>query len=736
MKETRISVISDTHLLPEHMVYDNDKFRKDMHLDRKLLAESEGLLNAALDKIHDNKSRLLFVTGDLTKDGEMLSHKHFLGKMLQFLALDSSRRVFLIPGNHDINNRHAYNYNTEGKGEAMPTANVNPIEFMNIYHDLVYKNALSLYKDSDYFKGYLEEVNNSYDRADRHKGYAHGYTSYTSRVDLDETKKGERGLTVIGLDTAKYSIEMVAERMAGCQNTDGIVTLEQLKWLCDQCQEARERKDVIMVLAHHAFLPHFNNQEKSMAPYIIDNSKEILKSDDPRIDGRTPADVLADAGVRFVFTGHMHAQDIAKKTSPNGNVIYDIETGSTVTYPLPVRHLELKNLADTDRLSLDVKTSLIHEFEYTGYANTGHVRIKDALKYSSTDLITAELLEGLIGEYVLPNLKYDSRDFVEIAMGQKSTDYFDFIYKNFLKERFQKEDKILLKKKKTYKIYLSLEERKNNKLPNLIFSIKSLGQKFDYMLKKSDFNEIMDHILDQVDRKILHNHIFLMNWVRDLSDKFLNVKIYDKGSIKTVSDLSNAAYAAHLLGDEKPSKDMLNILDELRGKNMIKKAILQMKKDFGKVLTILLEEVHFSGMIEKKLRRISTNNSFFGNAVDKRVYKLFGYSLSDTLKSLKIKGHDIIAQILEYKQIKDMSSNFSDELLDLVNSLCSEDQKAYKDFAYFEDNNTFIEEKLSGGSIEKADPAKAKDQPSKALLYADIVTIGALLIMFINTNRW
>lgn len=81
MKGTKISIISDTHLLPEEMVASNDTFRRHMQTDRKLLAESEGLLNAALDMIHDRDSEILFVTGDMTKDGELISHQVFHRKM-------------------------------------------------------------------------------------------------------------------------------------------------------------------------------------------------------------------------------------------------------------------------------------------------------------------------------------------------------------------------------------------------------------------------------------------------------------------------------------------------------------------------------------------------------------------------------------------------------------------------------------------------------------------------------
>ena len=46
------------------------------------------------------------------------------------------------------------------------------------------------------------------------------------------------------------------------------------------------------------------------------------------------AQEYADAGMSVMFTGHMHAVDIAAKTTDAGNTIYDIETGSGLTIRL------------------------------------------------------------------------------------------------------------------------------------------------------------------------------------------------------------------------------------------------------------------------------------------------------------------------------------------------------------------------------------------------------------------
>lgn len=737
MTGMKISIISDTHLLPERFVYNNETFRMHMQTDRKLLAESEGLLNAALELIDKRDSQVLFVTGDMTKDGEKASHQVFNDKIKKFLALKEGRRVFLIPGNHDINNLYAYNYNTEGKGIASPIKTVTPPEFVENYREIVYGKAFAMYKDSGHFQGYLEKVNQKYSREEKYASYAHGYASYASRIDLNPEKKGSEGLTIIGLDTIKYSIDTVMEEKDGCQNTDGIVTVEQLRWICDIVQEAKLRDDLVVLLSHHAFLPHFNNQEKSLAPYIIDNHADILEDDNPMINGKTPADVLADLGIKFIFTGHMHAQDIAKKISPNKNPIYDIETGSTVTYPLPIRHLTLTNDVNSKhpKVALKVETELISEFEYLGPEGKGNIRVTDALKHASQDMITADLIEGLFAEYVLPNNKYDARDIFEFAMNFKmdEVDFFDFICENYLRNIWKSDEKLILRNKKTYKLFLSLkEDYANSSMDNaFIFTIKSLGQTFSYKIKKIEFNSLINELLDQVDENVIQNYRLLLSWIKRLADAFLKVELTDKGSINTISDLANEAYLLHILGDEHPSQDLKNVIAKCSGENVIKTAFAVMKKDLQYAIDDLLSHVRYDGLIEKYLTRFTDNNRFFGGAVDRRIYKFFGSSIADLLKNLKLKPSKIYDLAMSYDRLDELTLNKSQELLDFAYNLSTEAQPDYKDFAYFEDNNTFIEEPLTPDKTTSR-PIPRSNTASRALMYADIVSIGSLLIFYMS----
>jgi len=90
-------------------------------------------------------------------------------------------------------------------------------------------------------------------------------------------------------------------------------------------------------MMHHGVVEHFPGQKKQFPEYIVQDNDAFSR-------------MLAEYGVRVVFTGHFHAQNIAgvwwdahdaKTTPPSPRFLYDIETGSLVTYPCPYRLVHL-----------------------------------------------------------------------------------------------------------------------------------------------------------------------------------------------------------------------------------------------------------------------------------------------------------------------------------------------------------------------------------------------------------
>jgi hypothetical protein len=104
---------------------------------------------------------------------------------------------------------------------------------------------------------------------------------------------------------------------------------------------------ILFSMMHHGMLEHFTGQSSMFSEYVIS-------------DWDNTSTMLADSGLNVVFTGHFHAQDIAKKTTAS-SFIFDIETGSTVTSPCPYRVVTLNTVNKT----MKVETGQIDGVTYS-----------------------------------------------------------------------------------------------------------------------------------------------------------------------------------------------------------------------------------------------------------------------------------------------------------------------------------------------------------------------------------
>ena len=99
-------------------------------------------------------------------------------------------------------------------------------------------------------------------------------------------------------------------------------------WLQEQLRLGRESGDVLLAMGHHPLLP-------PSPIYPVFSPGEMLAN------GETVAQLLADFGVRFLFTGHTHMQNISFYESPRGNLLFEINTASLIGYPSPIRKMTL-----------------------------------------------------------------------------------------------------------------------------------------------------------------------------------------------------------------------------------------------------------------------------------------------------------------------------------------------------------------------------------------------------------
>jgi 3',5'-cyclic AMP phosphodiesterase CpdA len=103
----------------------------------------------------------------------------------------------------------------------------------------------------------------------------------------------------------------------------GYLDQPQLQWL--EQVLAKYQHKVMIVMVHHNVLEHLPGQsDHDMGRrYMLDNAPTLKQ-------------LLKKYGVQFVFTGHLHVQHITEEDG-----LWEITTGSLVTYPHPYRLIEL-----------------------------------------------------------------------------------------------------------------------------------------------------------------------------------------------------------------------------------------------------------------------------------------------------------------------------------------------------------------------------------------------------------
>ncbi|WP_375514106.1 metallophosphoesterase family protein [uncultured Nostoc sp.] len=121
------------------------------------------------------------------------------------------------------------------------------------------------------------------------------------------------GVKLIGLNSNSFNEQ---GEQVGCLDA------KQLRWLEEVL--AASADELVLVMVHHNVVEHLPNQSSHPLAnrYMLANSAELLQ-------------LLRRYGVKLVFTGHLHVQDIAYSDG-----VYDITTGSLVSYPHPYRVLE------------------------------------------------------------------------------------------------------------------------------------------------------------------------------------------------------------------------------------------------------------------------------------------------------------------------------------------------------------------------------------------------------------
>ncbi len=113
-------------------------FQNYLNQDPKLLQYSALVFKKVMAQLSVAKPDILLVPGDITKDGEKIDHQVMAGFFDKLR--DQGIAVYVMPGNHDINNAKAKRY--VGNNEY-PVAMTSRAEFESIYANFGYRAAIA-----------------------------------------------------------------------------------------------------------------------------------------------------------------------------------------------------------------------------------------------------------------------------------------------------------------------------------------------------------------------------------------------------------------------------------------------------------------------------------------------------------------------------------------------------------------------------------------------------------------
>ena len=280
----RFMVFSDLHYMhPDILVNEGKAFDEYNAEECKMLRESGAILDAAIEKARLQRPGFVIICGDMTKDGEVICHRK-IAESFRKLEEETGTRVYVVPGNHDMNNPHSLYYDGDNTSEAESATEE---QFAAIYSDLGYDEAV-----------------------ERREG-ALDYMAYPAE-----------GLAFIGVDSNEKNTK---EKLM----VQGGLTREQTEWIKTMAQKAHSDGRYVIMSMHHNLVDFYDNAQLIRGANIANARYEDY-------DNRSLVNDLCDAGIDVVFSGHSHMHSITSAES-GSRTIYSIVTSSLVNLPVAYR---------------------------------------------------------------------------------------------------------------------------------------------------------------------------------------------------------------------------------------------------------------------------------------------------------------------------------------------------------------------------------------------------------------
>lgn len=233
MKPVNFYLLTDTHYFATTLSAEGKAYEDYMKRELYFLKESNAIVNSVFaDILKDDKIDTIIIPGDLSKNGELASHKEFIDEL--YKLKNAGKKIFVITAGHDFSE-----WSNSYKGnEIIPVEGTPFTDLYNMYFDFGFKDALSVEMRTN---SYVAEI------AD--------------------------------------SVRMLALNCDSPNKQKGVIDEKTLNWAQEQIDKAKEDNAYMFAICHYPILPPVEifdfikdtrvENWREIATFLADNGIEL-----------------------------------------------------------------------------------------------------------------------------------------------------------------------------------------------------------------------------------------------------------------------------------------------------------------------------------------------------------------------------------------------------------------------------------------------------------------------------
>ena len=220
----KMYIVADPHYMSEKLTEDCEVFNNYLNTLDRMMKYTSVFLDIIEDDVKKNSPDIVVFPGDLTNNGSKVNHLEFEERLKSIKS--TGAKVYVVPGNHDINNEKALYFKDN---EIHITESINKEEFVEIYKSYGYNEAISRDENT-----------------------------------LSYLVKPYKNLWLLMLDTTKDYPE-----------PGGYINRDTLNWIASCSDMAKEENAEIIVVMHHNLLDH---SDIIWEDYTVDNNTSVINT--------------------------------------------------------------------------------------------------------------------------------------------------------------------------------------------------------------------------------------------------------------------------------------------------------------------------------------------------------------------------------------------------------------------------------------------------------------------------